>query len=304
VPALVDVRTPPPKAPAGLIVGYAGLLLEVADAERSARFYGDVLGLKGDGETAEGARFRIGTSVVTLCQRAQPKVLPESGAHLAFRLPAAELDNGLGRLAKAGVDVHDYREDRLVERDHNRYFADPDGNRLQLVAGHSAGIDHAAIETHDLEWSESFYTHVLGGAVETRVGWRMEDYAKAKAWGEGSEACAPGTRRWDKLYSATIDPDRHVARPNAHIFVTLGPDTVVGVYLATEHRQEPPLDQFVGTPRICLRTSRLAELEERLRDIRLRCLQDSPQTGGPFERRGSALFARDPGGNFLELTTE
>ncbi len=302
MPVLVDVRTPPPRAAAGLISGYAGLVLEVSDADRAARFYRELLRLAPDGDTPEGPRLRLGSDWLILRERPAPRVLPDSGTHFALRLPDVE---GLAaRLAKAGVAVHDYHEDRPAERDQNRYLADPDGNRLQLVAGPSPGIDHVAVETHDLEWSETYYTHILGGVVETRVGWRMDDYAKARAWGEGKDPCAPGTRRWDKLYSATINPDRQVARPNAHIFVTLGPDAVIGVYLATEHRQEPPPDQFSGTPRIALRAPRLDELEQRLCEIRLRCLPNSPDTGGPFERHGAALFARDPGGNFLELTSQ
>jgi catechol-2,3-dioxygenase len=303
VPVLVDIRTPPTTAPAGLLTGYAGLVLEVADAERAARFYRDVLDLTPAGETPEGPRLRSGSAWLVLCQRRGPKVLPESGTHFAFRLPARDVEAALSRLATEHVEVRDYHEDREAERAYNRYLADPDGNRLQLVTGREPGIDHVALETHDLEWSETFYTHVLGGMVESRVGWRMADYARARAWGEGHDACAPGTRRWDKLYSATIDPDRQVPRPNAHIFVKLGPDAVIGMYLATEHRQEPPPDQFAGTPRVCLRAADLDELERRLREVQLRCLQSSPHTGGPFERRGEALFVRDPGGNFLELTS-
>ncbi|HEX6511482.1 MAG TPA: VOC family protein [Chloroflexota bacterium] len=303
MPVLVDVRTPRTTAPADLIAGFGGAVLEVSDADRAARFYREVLGLIDQGDEAEGPRLRLGSAQLTLCQRPQPKVLPDSGTHLALRLPAPDIGPVLRRLEASGVDVHDYREDRPAEQEQNRYFADPDGNRLQLVVGDSPGIDHAAVETHDLEWAETFYTHVLGGAVETRVGWRMADYAGAKAWGEGKDGRAPGTRRWDKLYSATINPEGRVARPNAHIFVTLGPGVVIGLYLAAEHRQEPPLDQFAGTPRICLQTSHLDELEQRLREVRLRCLPTS-KSGGPFERHGRALFVRDPGGNFLELRGE
>jgi catechol-2,3-dioxygenase len=300
----VDVRTPPTSVPAGLIAAFSGALLEVGDADRAARFYRDQLGLSQEGEAAEGPLLRLGSARIILCERANPGVLPDSGTHLALRLPAADVETALSRLHAAGIALHDYREDRAAEHDQNHYFADPDGNRLQLVAGAEPGIDHAAIETHDLEWAEAYYTHVLGGVVETRVGWRMADYAGAKAWGDGQDARAPGTRRWDKLYSATINPDGQVARPNAHIFVALGTGVILGIYLATEHRQEPQPDQFTGSPRLCFRTSQLDELERRLKEVRLRCQQSSKATGGPFERSGQALFLRDPGGNFLELEPE
>jgi catechol 2,3-dioxygenase-like lactoylglutathione lyase family enzyme len=306
---LVDVRTPTPKLPAGLIAGYAGVVLEVADLPRARRFYQDTLGLSeqppfrprleraGVSESHHDVRLGIGPHELVLHETPHPRS-PAGGAHVALRLP--ELERAIERLKVAGVEVHDYHEDRPFERDHNRYCADPDGNPLQLVAGDPPAIDHAAIESHDLEWAEAFYTHVLGGAVETRVGWRMDDYTTASAWGEGRENCAPGTRRWDRRYT-TIEGNARVARPNAHFFVSFAPGVVLGVYLATEHRQEPPPDQFIGTPRLCFRAGDLSGVESRLRNIQLRCMYRSADTGGPFERHGSGLFVRDPGGNFLEL---
>jgi catechol 2,3-dioxygenase-like lactoylglutathione lyase family enzyme len=281
---LVDVRTPAPKAPAGLVSGYTSVTLEVSDPARSREFYGELLGLP--------------ERLVALAAVPSPRALPDSGAHFAFRVP--DLEGSLARLRAGGVEVHDYHEDRPAERRQNCYCLDPDGNRLQLIAGPEPAIDHAALEVHDLEWAEAYYTHVLGGVLEDRVGWKMDDYTSAAEWGEGRERCAPGARRWDRRYT-TIEGNARVARPNAHFFVRFGPDVVLGVYLATEHRQEPPPDQFSGTPRIGFEVRGMAELVERLRNVRLRCLYDSPETGGPFQVSGPAVYARDPGGNFLEF---
>jgi hypothetical protein len=158
---------------------------------------------------------------------------------------------------------------------------------------------------HDLEWAEVFYTQLLGGEIETRVGWHMDDYSRALAWGRGEDDCAPGTRRWDKLYTAARgdDDQSRVARANPQLFVRFAPGVVLGVYLALEHRQEPPREQFVGTPRIGfhLRPGGLEALERRCREIGLRCLHRADTTGGPFERMGTALCLKDPGGNFLEF---
>jgi catechol 2,3-dioxygenase-like lactoylglutathione lyase family enzyme len=282
----VDVRTPPPTTPLGLLTAYSHVVLEVSDFSRAHDFYAGVLGLTGNLE---------------LAQRDAPRTLPESGTHVALRFPEQELELVLTRLSAASVEVFDYHEDRPAERTQNRYCLDPDGNRLQLVQADSAGIDHVAIETHDLEWAETFYTQVLGGVVESRVGWRMDDYERALRWGDGEDNCAPGTRRWDKRYTS-IEGKARVPRPNPHFFVSLAPRATLGVYLATEHRQEAPLDQFVGTPRIAFRIAagRLDELEGRLRDVRLRCMRVSA-CGGPFVRDGDSLFVRDPGGVFLEL---
>ncbi len=302
-PTWVDIRTPVPPAPLGLVAAYQGVVLEVSDADRAARFYADVLGFVPDGATADGPRLRVGADqYLVLAERPAPRTLPDTGVHQAYRLPAVALAAALDRLARAGVPVHRYREDRPAEQDANYYCADPDGNRVQLVPGAVPGLDHAALETHDLEWAEVFYTQVLGGVVETRVGWHMADYARARRWGAGEEACAPGTRRWDRPYSADIG-ERQLPRPNPQCFVLLAPGVVLGLYLATVHRQEPPPDQFVGTPRLAFRLAPggLATAEHRLRELRLRCLPAAEATGGPFERRGATLYVRDPGGNFLAL---
>src|SRR5438067_2286299 len=271
--AWVDIRTPLPSAPLGLLTAYRDVVVEVADAARAERFYADLLGFTRDGETADGPRLRVGPGQhLVLAERSAPHTLPASGTHQAYRFPADELAPVVGRLKAAGIAVLRYHEDRPAERDANYYCADPDDNRVQLVAGAARGIDHAAVETHDLEWAEVFYTQVLGAQVETRVGWHMDDYARAVVWGSGEDDCAPSTRRWDRPYTADIS-DRALARPNPQLFAQLAPGVVLGVYLATEHRQAPPPDQFVGTPRLGFRAGagRLAEAERRLREIRLRC---------------------------------
>lgn len=303
VATLVDLRTSlPHSAPLGLVADYVGAVVEVANLSRARSFYAGLLGFEVVEERPDTLRLRIGAEHdLVLVRRDRPQVLPMSGTHVAYRFPATGIARVCERLAGAGVAVERYHEDRALERAENRYCADPDGNRVQLVAADRGGIDHAAIEAHDLEWAELFYTHVLGGVVETRVGWRMEDYVRAWSWGEGRDECAPGTRRWDKRYRA-IEGDERLPRPNAHIFVALAPGVVLGVYLATEHRQDPPLDVFVGTPRLVFRTgASAAELERRLVELRLRCMRASERTGAPFERADGSLFVRDPGGNFLEL---
>src|SRR5581483_1574650 len=266
------------------------LVLEVADRRRAEDFYTRLLGFEGltpgPGQCLE------------LVETAEPRTLPETGVHQAYRF--TDVETVVSRLRAGGVEVHDYHEDRPAEREQNRYCYDPDGNRVQLVAGGS-GIDHVAVETHDMEWAETFYTQVLGGMVESRVGWHMDDYAAAQRWGKGQDSCAPGTRRWDVRYQ---EGKEKVPRPNIHIFVDFGGGSVLGVYLATEHRQEPPPDQYSGTPRIGLRAApgKLEEIAQRLREVRVRVLLSNPETGGPFESDGRSLFVRDPSGNFLEIT--
>ncbi len=299
-PSWVDIRTPPPQgAPSGLITRYAGVAIEVSDLERAIAFYTDILGSPAVERSDESAQLRLNADqTLRLVQRPDPRVVPDSGIHQAYTVPATQLSAIEDRIAAAGGTVERYHEDREVEHKHNRYAADPDGNRVQLVAGRDYGIDHAVVETHDLEWAEVFYTQVLDARVEFRVGWAMADVARAWAWGEGKDDAAPWARRWETLYTA----DRaRVPRPTAQLFVQFAPGVSFGIYLAREHRPEPPRRQFRGTPwtGFWVPAGRLDELEGRLRGIRLRCMEPAKQTGGPYERIGNTLFVRDTGGNFL-----
>jgi catechol 2,3-dioxygenase-like lactoylglutathione lyase family enzyme len=292
--------------------GISHIVLEVADLQRAKEFY-RMLGfeLAGDDRVPECGRGMLlrtasGQSVI-LSETPQPRALPETGVHQAYRINPLDRDAVAKELAACAVTVHTYEEDRPNEKDDNFYFYDPDGNRIQLVAsaatpgasGKILGIDHAAIECHDLEWAEDFYVKRLGMMVDHRVGWRTDDYVRAKLWGEGKENMAPGTRRWDQRYTV-MEQKRRLPRPNTHFFVRVG-DEVLAIYLATQHRQEPPEEQIVGTPRIGLRASRQAlnQTAELLAATR------TPITG-PIEHSETALIAaslyiRDPGGNFLEI---
>jgi catechol 2,3-dioxygenase-like lactoylglutathione lyase family enzyme len=286
--------------------------IEVADLTRAKDFY-RLLGFEfaGDNrlpECGRNAMFRTASGQgVILCESSQPRSLPETGVHQAYRISPFDRDALARELANYDVTVHNYEEDRPSEKGDNFYFYDPDGNRIQLLASTASvaerakmlAIDHAAVECHDLEWAEDFYVKKLGLTVDHRVGWRTDDYVRAKLWGEGKENMAPGTRRWDQRYTV-MEQKRRLPRPNTHFFVRLG-DQVLGIYLATQHRQEPPEEQVVGTPRIGLRADRRAILEI----TKLLAANRTP-IKGPVERSEAApiaasLYVRDPGGNFLEI---
>jgi catechol 2,3-dioxygenase-like lactoylglutathione lyase family enzyme len=292
--------------------GISHIVIEVADLERGKEFYG-LLGFEfaGDERIPECGRSALlrtasGQGVI-LAESPEPRSLPETGVHQAYRISLSDRDSVAKKLAACAVTVQTYEEDRPREKHDNFYFYDPDGNRVQLVAspatpgasGRILGIDHTAIECHDLEWAEDFYLKRLGLAVDHRVGWRTEDYVRAKLWGEGKENMAPGTRRWDQRYTV-MEQKRRLPRPNTHFFVRVG-DQVLGIYLATQHRQEPPEEQIVGTPRIGLRACRqfLDQTAQRLATTRT-------PSKGPVEHHEAApiaasLYVRDPGGNFLEI---
>jgi hypothetical protein len=97
-----------------------------------------------------------------------------------------------------------------------------------------------------------------------------------------------------------MEQKRRLPRPNTHFFVRLG-DQVLGIYLATEHRQEPPEEQVVGTPRVGFRAGRRVIDQT----AQLLALTRTPFQG-PVEHAepapiAASLYVRDPGGNFLEI---
>lgn len=296
------------------ITGISHILIEVSDLKRSEEFYGGLLGFKFIGrglwpDEGETALLQIVTGqCLVLCQRAQGGSLPETGVHHAYRVTPADRGAIAGKLKKQGMPIHTYKEDRPAEADDNFYLYDPDGNRVQLVAsknlsgasGAVQAIDHVALEVVDIEWAEDFYVNVLGLTVDYRVGWRTEDYVRAKLWGEGKEAMAPGTRRWDKRYTV-MEQKRLLPRPNAHFFVRAG-DAVLGIYLATQHRQEPPEEQIAGTPRVGLQSN-----PQGLRVSQEALEQSGKPFVGPIAHPTSvpiafSIYFKDPGGNFLELS--
>lgn len=287
--------------------------IEVSDLKRAETFYRELLGFEPAGERLPGCERSVLLRTVSgqwlaLCEIAEPRSLSDTGVHQAYRVTAAHREAIGKNLAARNIQVHTYKEDRPAEEADNFYFYDPDGNRLQLVVsgtradgkGKVLAIDHAVVECHDLEWAEDFYAKIFGLDVDHRVGWSTKDYVRATLWGEGKEDMAPGTRRWDQRYTV-MEQKRRLPRPNTQLFLRVG-DGILGVYLATHHRQEPPEDQTIGTPRIGFRASRKA-LDETVKLLKER---RSP-VEGPIEHAAStpvavSIYFKDPGGNFLELS--
>jgi len=285
--------------------------IEVSDLKRSEEFYRHLLGFEPLGrdlwpDSRPSASFRTAEGqFLILSENPGLGPLPETGAHQAYTTARSNRDVIAKELKQRGIEVHTYREDRPQEAEDNFYFYDPDGHRIQLVVsngqspgkGKVQGIDHTAVEVVDLEWAEDFYVNILGLPVDHRVGWNTADFARAKRWGEGKEDMAPGTRRWDALYT---ENRRRVPRVTAQVFIQFG-HAVLGLYLATKHYQEPPEEQAVGSPRVAFRTSR------RVLDEVVRILdQHRKPFQGPVDHPASvpiesSLYFKDPGGNFLEL---
>lgn len=292
----------------------AHTVIEVSDLARARAFYGERLGLRTATDNwPDGGEVCLSCPSgqrLILRQTAQPRTLPDTAVHQAYRATPAGIDRIVQSLAADSITVHRYHEDRPAEQADNCYFADPDGNRIQLVASGQGnepgvlGIDHTAVLASDMEWIEEFYVDKLGLAVDHRVGWNTGDYVRARAWGEGKEDMAPGARRWDERYrdipGGKPGQGRRVPRPNMQIFFQMG-DAVLAVYMAASHVQEPPPRQAKGSPRTAYWTDR-ATIERTaalLEDTRVATL--GPVQHPSKSAIAESLYFRDPCGNFIEL---
>ena len=294
------------------LIGYSHVAIVTPDIQAAHTFYCDVAGFKFAGTDMLpdcGTHVALTTAsghLLALCAQGTATPLPKTGNHQAFRVSLAARDEIVSRLAKNGVELHRYFEDRNAEQNDNYYFFDPFGNRLQLVVHGDKpssptlieGIDHVGIQAIDVEWEEKFYIGHLGLPIDQVVGWRTADYVRAKQWGEGKEEMAPGARRWDKRYNIMHGKDP-VPRPNAQLFVKTG-DGTLGIYLADTHYQAPPEEDIVGVRRFAFSVRR--EDMERLAER----LSDWGPTIGPVKHpasspRSQSIYFRDSGANFIEF---
>lgn len=123
--------------------GLHHLALRVADPERSARFYGDVLGLPelarhhADDGTTRAVWLGLGGAVLMLERKLLPPGPNEGSAHVLVLAANPDDPNALAawteRLTAASVAI--------VERTaFSLYFHDPDGHRLGVSTFVFAGL--------------------------------------------------------------------------------------------------------------------------------------------------------------------
>ncbi len=112
--------------------------MTVSDVERSAKFYGDLLGLeiRWRGETANGwPAIHVGDqrSYLALFQSPSPTPADEDYARVGlnhFGFVVDDLETAKARLLKLGVlprAEHDYEPGKRF------YFCDPDGIEVELI---------------------------------------------------------------------------------------------------------------------------------------------------------------------------
>ena len=113
-------------------------VLYYSDAERTERFYTEILGMRLlDREPGRSLFFRIGDSVVLLFKAEETlagKTLPSHGAtgpiHTCFLAPEEEYERWKSHLSSRGVTI--LNESRWPSG-LSFFFHDPDGNLLEIA---------------------------------------------------------------------------------------------------------------------------------------------------------------------------
>ena len=106
-------------------------MLEVADLDAAARFYGEVLGLPALRRSDDRAWFLVGErSRIGLWTPQVGIAGGQGGAHVhyAMHIDRQDYDAAVERLHEQGLDLHeeDFDDTRAV------YVTDPDGNVVEL----------------------------------------------------------------------------------------------------------------------------------------------------------------------------
>jgi catechol 2,3-dioxygenase-like lactoylglutathione lyase family enzyme len=122
------------------IVGVAEAVLYVSDLDRSAHFYGQVLGLPLTASFNEARFFQTGknSSLILFDAegiRKRKSLIPSHGAtgagHVALAVPAEAMASWRERLIANGVVIEHNQEWSLGTN--SIYFRDPDDNSLELI---------------------------------------------------------------------------------------------------------------------------------------------------------------------------
>ncbi|MGH7830446.1 MAG: VOC family protein, partial [Candidatus Binatia bacterium] len=124
--------------------GISHLAVEVSDLGRAEEFYCELLGFAPAGrdlwpDCGRSLTLRAASGQhLILSESEQPRSLPQTGVHQAYRVAPADREAMGRKLSARGVKLHTYKEDRPAEEQDNFYFFDPDGNRIQLSAWQKA----------------------------------------------------------------------------------------------------------------------------------------------------------------------
>jgi glyoxylase I family protein len=107
------------------------------DLQAMKLFYRDILGFRIEIEHANWVTFRVGGTRLSLARSEsarQPAADKRPALQLAFRVPPSALDQCVEELAGRGVSLGRGPEDIPSWKHRAIFFADPDGNRLEIYA--------------------------------------------------------------------------------------------------------------------------------------------------------------------------
>ena len=121
------------------VTGINELVLEVADLDTAARFYGETLGLPVQQRSDERAWFFVGKTARLGLWRPQVGIAGGQGGahvHYALHIEEEDYDAAVTRLREQGLDSH---EEDFEENGRAAYVTDPDGHVVELWTWPGAG---------------------------------------------------------------------------------------------------------------------------------------------------------------------
>ena len=118
--------------------GVAHFTIAVTDTERSTKFYEEVLGLKVlRANHQRGMVFLDSAGDCIVLMRTETTIAPtmQRDAHHAFIVDGDKYDAAVQELKDKGIEIilEDERTTGSVVNGRSAYFADPDGNVLEIV---------------------------------------------------------------------------------------------------------------------------------------------------------------------------
>src|SRR5687768_15536557 len=102
--------------------GISHIVIEVSDLKRAEEFYREVLGFElindySAADCGDNVVLRAGSDQwLILSQSTEPRSLPDTGVHQAYRVTPRARDAINRQLAARHVAVHAYKEDRPAEQ--------------------------------------------------------------------------------------------------------------------------------------------------------------------------------------------